>query len=94
MSPLVPAHLQSTEALIARAFPQGVCAQDYLPLLSVLSECLCHEHLAWIAERWGPQTVSSGLNDTLRAISETPHTSCVLTRLRAAGLQQWIDECE
>lgn len=88
-----PAHLETTLALVRRAYPQGVPVDEYLPLLFVLSEHMCEENLALAAAYWR-DAHGSRLNDVLAAIHQKPDATLVFEKLRGAGLEHWIAEEE
>jgi hypothetical protein len=88
-----PAHLETTLALVRRAYPHGVPIDEYLALLFVLSDHMCEENLAMAASYWR-DVDGSRLNDVLTAIHEKPNATLVIEKLRAVGLEHWIAEEE
>lgn len=87
----VPDHLRGTAELVARAYPRGIAAADYLPLLSVLAEHMSQSNLALLADTWNDH-VGSGYNDVLRVLSDPLPASAVRDRLDAAGFAQWLEQ--
>lgn len=91
MDSATPDHLQTTLALVRRAYPYGVPDAEYLPLLFVLSDHMCEENLALAAAHWkGAQ--GSRLNDVLAAIHQKPDAFLVREKLRDVGLEEWVAE--
>lgn len=85
-------------ALILRAFPEGVKEKDYLSVLALLSENLCHEHLAIVAEYIkipDPETAYSSLNDAFKACllaqSNIPNEEYLRRELNSAGYEEWLE---
>lgn len=77
MQKTIPAHLVSTYQLLQCAFPQGIEAQEYLPLLSILHEDMSDRSLAQVIAEFTGKEYPAVLNDVYRIGSAEPFSSAV-----------------
>jgi hypothetical protein len=66
MQKTIPAHLVSTYQLLQCAFPQGIEAQEYFPLLSILHEEMSDRSLAQVMSEFTGKEYPAVLNDVYR----------------------------
>jgi hypothetical protein len=96
MQKTIPAHLVSTYQLIQCAYPQGIEEQDYLPLLSVLSEHMSDRSLAQVIAEYMGKEYYVVLNDVYRIRSMAPFSTEVIDviqqKLMRCHYQQWLAE--
>lgn len=88
----IPEHLQTTSAMVARAYPIGVPERDYLPLLFFMTEYFSEENIAILAALWASHEGGSKINDVLTAKVKRPDCSQVVEKLKSAGLTEWLLE--
>lgn len=92
----IPPHLQSTYKLIQCAFPNGIEAEDYEPLLALLSEEISDRNLAAVISYYVDKEYSVVLNDVYRVQSiDIPKTEAIdnlKKHLFSCGYQQWLEE--
>ncbi|BAT51892.1 hypothetical protein NOS3756_08230 [Nostoc sp. NIES-3756] len=69
MQTTIPPHLQSAYELIQCAFPNGIEAEDYEPLLALLSEEMSGRNLAEVIACYLGKEYSMVLNDVYRVQS-------------------------
>lgn len=86
--------LASTYVMIERAFPGGIEAWAYLPLLSILYDHMSDRNLAQVVADISGRDHAEVLNDVYRvgAGLDLPRKDEVLSRLRAHGYDAWADE--
>lgn len=77
MQKTIPAHLVSTYQLLQCAFPQGIEEQEYLPLLSILSEDMSDRSLAQVIAEFTGKEYPAVLNDVYRVGAAEPFLSAV-----------------
>ncbi len=86
---------QSTEELITKAFPDGIEAKFYLPLLTILEPELSDRNLASVIATVTGKEYSQVLNDIYKVKSEPFEDDLLLTEtkslLDACGYQQWLE---
>lgn len=89
-------HLQSTYKLIQSAFPNGIEAQAYLALLSLLSEGMSDRNLAEVVAYYSGKDYSVVLNDVywLQSIDvlKPDAMANVKERLLVCGYEQWLEK--
>ncbi|MBD2500551.1 DUF3349 domain-containing protein [Anabaena azotica] len=89
-------HLQSTYKLIQCTFPNGIAAEDYEPLLALLSEEMSDRNLAEVIAYYLGKEYSLVLNDVYRVQSiNIPKADAVANlknHLLTCGYQQWLEE--
>jgi hypothetical protein len=92
----IPPHLQSTYKLIQCAFPNGIKAADYEPLLALLSEEMSDRNLAEVIAYYLGKEYSVVLNDVYRVQSlDIPKAEAIANlkkHLFSFGYQQWLEE--
>jgi len=66
MQKTIPVHLVSTYHLLECAFSQGIDAEEYLPLLSILYEQMSGRALAQVIAEFTGREYHSGLNAVYR----------------------------
>ena len=90
MAVVLPSHLQATDALVSRAYPNGVDSETYELLLRVFYNYLCDENLAILAVHWSGKDLGITMNDVLAAgeICATQDLSIPEPLLRA-GFMDW-----
>jgi hypothetical protein len=90
---MLPPHLESTLALLQRAFPHGAEEADYLPLIEHLYNHLSDENLELVLSQFFEKSPGVIANDILRVGSRSYSTSlrhdAVGARLAAAGFAEW-----
>ncbi|MBE9207238.1 DUF3349 domain-containing protein [Nostoc sp. LEGE 06077] len=92
----IPPHLQSTYQLIKCAFPDGIEAENYEPLLAILSEEMSDRNVAEVIAYYVGKDYSVILNDVYRVQSiDIPKAEAInnlKTLLLSCGYQNWLDE--
>ena len=93
MTVTVPTYLESTDALVNRAYPDGVDPGTYDLLLRVFYHHLCDGNLAILAAHWSGKDIGFAINDVLAA-GETCVTqdSPIPDPLLRAGFEEWSKE--
>jgi len=89
-------YLQSTYKLIQCAFPNGIEAEDYEPLLALLSQEMSDKNLAEVIAYYLGKEYSVVLNDVYRVQSiDIPKAEAIANlknNLLGCGYQQWLEE--
>ena len=75
-------HLQPILELLQRVFPQGVPAEDYLPLLVVLREGLAEENIARVVAELVDGEIVVVDNDAAAAVSNRKPPTVEVQRVR------------
>jgi hypothetical protein len=92
----IPPHLQSTYKLIKCAFPDGIEAENYEPLLALLSEEISDRNLAEVIAYYVGKDYSVVLNDVYRVQSiDIPKVEAINNLKKVllnCAYQDWIDE--
>ncbi|BAY40396.1 hypothetical protein NIES2111_47790 [Nostoc sp. NIES-2111] len=92
----IPPHLQSTYKLIQCAFPNGIEAEDYEPLLALLSEEMSDRNLAEVIAYYVGKEYSVVLNDVYRIqsinIAKAEAIDNLKNYLLTCGYQQWLED--
>ncbi|BCL35606.1 DUF3349 domain-containing protein [Nostoc sp. MS1] len=92
----IPPHLQSTYKLIQCAFPNGIEAQDYEPLLALLGEEMSDRNLTEVIACYLGKEYSVVLNDVYRVqsidILKAEAVANLKNNLLSCGYQQWLEE--
>lgn len=93
---MLPTHLMPTYELLQRAFPEGLAASDYRPLLKVLYPHMGHRGLAKVVGAFLGRSYEDVLNDVYAAAEEWDGSTADLGRveaqLNAAGFERWQGE--
>jgi hypothetical protein len=98
MQKTILSHLASTYQLLQCAFPQGVMAQEYFPLLFLLYEQMSDRSLAQVIAEFTGKAYPVVLNDIYRIGSEAPPSDikAVLPslerKLMRCNYEQWLKE--
>jgi hypothetical protein len=92
----IPDHLKSTWQMLKCAFPKGIGADDYFPVLAVLEEKMAHEPMAIVMSVFTGKSYPHLLNDVYRVTStDVPDSKGlrrVKQRLLACGYDAWVKE--
>lgn len=90
MAVVLPLHLQSTDALVTRAYHSGVDSETYELLLRVFYNYLCDENLAILAVHWSGKDPGISMNDVLAAGDDcAAQDLSIPERLLQAGFKDW-----
>ncbi len=90
MAFVLPLHLQSTDALVTRAYPNGVDSKTYELLLRVFYNHLCDENLAILAVHWSGKDLGITMNDVLAAGDDcSAQDFSIPEPLMRAGFTDW-----
>jgi hypothetical protein len=93
---VLPQHLRSTYQLMVAAFPEGIDADAYLPLLAVLGQNLSDRNLADVLVRGFGIDFGTALNDVYRARTTAVPSADALDhvkhRLLPCGYEGWLRE--
>lgn len=86
--------LNATMNMLHQAFPHGLNADDYFPLLALLYPHMGHGPLASVVAELSGREKGVVLNDVFRVgagVQLTPESvEHVLAALRAAGFDDWV----
>jgi len=91
----IPTELASTFAMLSRAFPSGIDADDYRPLLGVLYDEMSHRQLADLIHHLTGKHQVEALNDVWGVGADppvTPEIERIRQRLRPFGYEDWLRE--
>lgn len=92
----IASYLKSTYELLKRAYPHGIDAQSYFPLLTLLSNEMSDRNLAEVVSYYTGQEYAMVLNDIYQVqsvmIPSPESLANVKEHLLAVGYQDWLDE--
>ncbi|MGK7875804.1 MAG: DUF3349 domain-containing protein [Xenococcaceae cyanobacterium] len=96
MQATIAPYLLSTYKLIQCAFPDGVEAEAYFPLLALLYDEMSNRNLAEVVAHYTRKDYYLILNDVYRVKStDVPSPQAIAKvrrRLLACGYEDWLDE--